>query len=492
MAKFTLLEEALIEERLEKLEEYVIDKDTPGIQIVQTLLPNFKPFTVAERLFNTRARIKRLHGGVRAGKTVHEVADDIKISWYNKPYNHLIFSPTQENANLTVGKELEELLRTNFVKYKLYKSDSLYVIYWGVGEENEAHIYNWGVGNMIKGVTAASGSWNEFYSQQRREILISEERISKESPDLWYSKLFTGTSEPDIMQHGHEEYQKPDYDTDDALKITMRTEDNPYLTREYIDDLYSKYTPEERKVYLEGIYTPLASGTRMYINFSRDKNARPYSEYLTEQRGDEEYKMILGFDFNVNPITAVLWDFKGRVRRQINEFYINRSNTKEFCEMIIDKLTLLYDGIAGMNRQKFMLYITGDASGKNEHTSSFGWTDHDIIRKCFHSSGIRCHDTFDKTNGAVIERVSYVNNLFDKQLAIIYDNCVKSIEDRELAKWKGGAEGYIADKSNKNRTHFNDGGDYGLKLTARMGIDDGSESDGDSDGLIFGGKRRFT
>lgn len=496
MAKFTLLQEALIEERLLNLEKYVIDKkNTPGHQIVKTLLPNFNYFPKVERLYDTKARIKRCHGGVGGGKTVHGVADDIKTAWFNAPYPHLMFSPTQDNADVVTGTILEEFFRQNYIKYKKYKSDGLYVVYWTNSESEAAHMYNWGVGNFIKGVSAASGSFKEAYSQPRKDILVAEERIRFENDDLWFSILYDGTCEPEVMQHGKDEYEKPDCDTEEEYKVTMRTQDNPHLTTAYIDNLYNKYTPEERKVYLDGIYTPLASGTRMYINFTRDKNVRPYSEYLAEGHSegnrDEVYKMILGFDFNVNPITASLNDLKGKQRRQINEFKINRSNTAELCETIIEKLKLLYPEIAGKKRQQYMLYITGDASGKREQTSSFGWNDHDIIRKYFHSSGIQCHDTFDNSNGPVIGRVNYVNNLFDKDLGIIYDNCKDSIEDRELAKWKGGAEGYVADKSNKNRTHLNDATDYAWRLTARMGIDD-YEGDNYGDEIIFGDKRRIT
>lgn len=488
MAEFTLLDEANIEDRKLQMDATSIDKNSPGSVIVQFLLPSYKILNDKVRAYHdTWAREPELHGGIRSGKTTAEAAEAIKLSWYNRPYAHVEWSETQENGEETIAAEIKKLLKKDAIKFKYTKGSGHFRIYWGKGENNIAHIYCLGINNFIKGLTFASSGYNEAYSMRREKYLVAEERASFEAEGLWYKKTKAGTCEPRKMDWGHENYKKPDIISDDKFKVTLRTEDNPYLSPEYLDELREKYTPEEQEVYMNGVYTNLAAG-RIYTEFTREKNVRPYSEYLAEMRGGEVYKIILSWDFNVNPLTATEHDIKGIVRRQIQEYRINRSNTAEMCHIIIESMKSRFPGIEGASRQKYIVYITGDASGQAQHTSSFGWSDHDIIKKIFFASGINVHIGFDASNPPVEARTSYANNLYSKQLAIIYDNCPYSIKDRELGCWK--KDVYIIDKSNSEISHLNDADDYGLWFTQRMGIDAAEGDSGSGSSLIFGNKRR--
>lgn len=490
MANFTLLEEADIEERKLQMEATSIDKNSPGSVIVQFLLPKYKILNDKVRAYHdTRAREPELHGGIRGGKTTAEAAEAVKLSWYNMPYPHVEWSETQENGEETIAKEIKKLLKESAVKFKYTKINGHFRIYWGEGEKNVAHIYCLGINNFIKGLTFASSGYNEAYSIKREKFLIAEERASYEAEGLWYKKTKAGTCEPRKMDWGHDNYKKPDIISDDKFKVTLRTEDNPYLSEKYIQELKEKYTPEEQEVYMNGIYTNLAAG-RIYTEFSIEKNVRPYSEYLAEERGDEVYRIIVSFDFNVNPMTAVEHDIKDKMRRQIMEHRINKSHTAELCEMIVDKLKIRFPGIEGKNRHRYLIYVTGDASGKRFQSSSGGWSDHDIIKKIFFASGMQIHIAFEASNPPVEARTGFSNNLYSRELAIIYDNCPYTIKDRELGCWKKGAEGYAIDKSNSEISHLNDASDYGLWLTARMGIDN-VETD-DTGSVEFFGERRRT
>ena len=89
------------------------------------------------------------------------------------------------------------------------------------------------------------------------------------------------------------------------LLLQMKTSDNaPNLRPGFIDDLRARYTPEQCKAYLEGIYQNLETGS-VYSRFNRDKHLKPIE-------WDEDETILMGCDFNVSNCNAVLAVRRGR------------------------------------------------------------------------------------------------------------------------------------------------------------------------------------
>ncbi len=173
-------------------------------------------------------------------------------------------------------------------------------------------------------------------------------------------------------------------------------------------------------------------------------------------------KIILGFDFNVDPMCAVELMIEGDVRIQVDEYVIHSSNTGELCEYIIQRFNEKY------TKNDISLLITGDASGKALKTASFGKSDYMIIKEAFERAGFLFNMYVPNTNPPVRDRINFANMLFETGKYKIVKKCKQSIKDRGLVTWKKGADGFIIDKSRKDVSHLSDAGDYALWASRKI------------------------
>lgn len=77
--------------------------------------------------------------------------------------------------------------------------------------------------------------------------------------------------------------------------VRARTQDNWYLPREYIEDLWKNFTETERKVYMEGEFLTVTQG-RVIPNFDWDRNFAPESDMDLHLLPGE--RVFIGQDFN--------------------------------------------------------------------------------------------------------------------------------------------------------------------------------------------------
>lgn len=85
--------------------------------------------------------------------------------------------------------------------------------------------------------------------------------------------------------------------------VRARTQDNWYLPREYIEDLWKNFTETERKVYMEGEFLTVAQG-RVVPGFDWDRNFVPVDMDLELRPGERVY---IGQDINVGYSRGSAW-----------------------------------------------------------------------------------------------------------------------------------------------------------------------------------------
>lgn len=242
--------------------------------------------------------------------------------------------------------------------------------------------------------------------------------------------------------------------------IQAKTKDNYFLPPEYEIDLRSQYDSKLISQYLEGEFVNIFSDLA-YYSFDRTKNVIP--EYTDYQNVRE---VILSFDFNINPMSAVeiITDIETGIRTQVMEYRVPNSKTADVCEQAISNIKEKYNS-------NISVIVTGDSSGDDGDTRN-NISDYQIIAKCFDDAGFsndmgfngrKYYMSIPKGKKPVRERINMVNNLLDKGLYLICSNCVHSIKDREMVVWKKGAEQFKIDKTDSDRTHLSDAGDYGLQ-----------------------------
>ncbi len=458
--KPSLLLQAQREERRISAMKRLSDKNGLGFyKLMRELLPNYKPLPKLVRWHKGLQLEKGIKGGVRSGKTHALMAEAIVLAYLNRPYFHLSLSPSFDNACDTVVKTLEELCEDNGLFYQWQKSNRVFKIYNGLEKQDHASILIYGADMSFKGITAASGDINEPFSIPKKKILIWWERISH--PDsVRLVRLWGGTAEPDKMQWGWEYWDKEETNDDLSFITTITTYDNIYLSEDYTLRLEQKYDSRMREVYMMGKNINL-SADRAYYAFDNERNVIE-SSFPSPSLGKPTQRVILGFDFNVDPMCAVEIILNGEVRTQIDEYIIHSSNTGELCEYIIRKFDEKYD------KNRLTLLITGDASGRARKTAGFGRTDYSIIKEAFDRAGYRFDLYVPNQNPNVRDRINFTNKLFETGNYVITSNCKQSIKDRGLVTWKQGTEGFVIDKSRKDVSHLSDAGDYALWASRKI------------------------
>jgi len=448
--KLTLLQQALAEEKKLLLEEYSTINSIVSIDIIKSLLPNYKPLPQQQKFHSSLAFERGIKGGYQSGKTTAFCAEAIALGYINRPYPILLVSPSYDLVVDVVAEKLKLLCDENKLEYEFLSSKGFFVIKLSNDDVDNIHLYLAGSDKprFLKGYTVAAAGMDEPFIQSKEAYEIINSRISKKTNrnNLFWS----GTPEPQYMEWGMDYFEK-DHDEKSLFTITLPTKANKHLPKEYLDNLKKKYDAKLQEVYLEGRFIMLTAN-RAYHCFNRSLHV---VDTTKENRLKEYDELILSFDFNVDPMTAVLVVLKGKVFYEVKEWSLSSSNTAELCAAVIVYLTSINE------RLQNSIIITGDATGRRRGTRGY-MSDYEIIRDEFTKAGINFYFNIPHENPPVRDRINFVNKLFEREMYFIDERCIKTIKDRELVCWKQSGEGFLIDKSKKDLTHLSDCGDYAV------------------------------
>ncbi len=161
---------------------------------------------------------------------------------------------------------------------------------------------------------------------------------------------------------------------------------------------------------------------RVLYAFNRAENVRacPY---------DPQGAVHVGMDFNLNPMTATIWQQHGGADHQVGEIILPGSNTDEMC----DELQRRYGRGGGVAH----IAVYPDPAGAQRRTSAMGRTDIGIIR----SRGFKVLAM--TTHPLVRDRHNVTNARFcaadGTRRAFVDPSCVKSIEAYERLAYREGS-----------------------------------------------------
>ena len=246
------------------------------------------------------------------------------------------------------------------------------------------------------------------------------------------------TSSPNGFDWQHE-YFYGELKTDEFQVIEARTRDNSFLPVGYEESLRANYDSKLALQELDGEIIDIKSGRACYA-FKRKKHVVKDLEII------EDAPIWVSMDFNVNPMSAVLWNIvpygqKGLLRA-FDEIKIMGSNTYEFSDVLWSKLP---------NRQVPTIYP--DPTGKRTTTNSRATVSDFTILK---EKGFT--DLRKKTKISVRDCLNALNNLFDKNQILVSSKCKNFIADLEQCIIKPGTN--EIDKTDPDRTHWLDGAKY--------------------------------
>lgn len=207
--------------------------------------------------------------------------------------------------------------------------------------------------------------------------------------------------------------------------LLMNPEDNiDNIDQDYVTEILDNLSDKEKARFKYGQFSDSDEG-QVYYSFQREINVHDI---------EQSYKqgtLMIGMDFNVNPMTATVGYYVNNIFYVIDELYLPNSDTYKMSAELIKR------GYRGAR-------IYPDSTGKNRKTS--GKSDHQILK----DDGFTLHDT---RNPFVKDRVNNINRLLRDGRIIISPKCKNLIKDLEQVVWKGDD---LDDGPEKQLTHISD------------------------------------
>lgn len=183
---------------------------------------------------------------------------------------------------------------------------------------------------------------------------------------------------------------------------TLDNADN--LPDTYVSQLQDQYDTKMAQQELEGRFVNMGEGL-VYYNFDRHKHVSNCELVPTDL-------LMVGLDFNVNPLCGVFVARRGGMIYIVDELYLNDSNTFQASKEILQRYPARY------------MQVVADETGNRRKTSS-NKTDHEILRM----SGL---DLLPFKNPSVKDRQNNLNRLFERNYIKIHPRCKKLIKDLEM------------------------------------------------------------
>lgn len=305
---------------------------------------------------NCEAKYPALIGGYGCGKTEAGIFRFLSLMKknselfrkHNKFYVFGVYEPTYDLISTILYPRFEKVLSSFKIEYVLNKSNKTIEI-----EKFNTIIIFRSMENeeRIVGYEHADFWIDELDTLSKRKAknvftkIIARNRLTK--PD---NKINTGciTTTPEGHRFCYEKWYKAE-DKEKYKIIKGITENNIYLSKEYIEDLRNSYPENLIEAYMHGEFVNL-EGNTVYSNFDREENNTKY----TLQKED---KIIhIGMDFNVGKMSAVIaiHDEQEHEILVVDEIF-GAADTPEMINLIkekfYDKKIYVYPDSAGAQRK---------------------------------------------------------------------------------------------------------------------------------------------
>lgn len=370
-----------------------------------------------------------LYGGSRSGKTFISIyAIIVRASKVRS--NHCILRSQFNAVKKSIWlKTLPDVLRICFPNLPVSPNKSDYFVklpngseIWIGGLDDKERV------EKILGLEYSTIYFNECSQISYHAINTAKTRLAEKNK--LKKKFYYDQNPPNKRhwsywlweRHFDPEKEKP-VNEKDYVSILMNPMDNlENIDEEYLEIL-EDMPEDKRQRFLLGLYTDADDG-QVYYEFDRDKHVKEVSRMPGT--------ILIGMDFNVNPMTSVQCSYVNGQFHIFDEVYQENSDTPK---MVSELAKRGYNGA----------WIYPDSTGKNRKTS--GLSDFQIIKENgFVIKGV--------TNPLVQDRVNNLNRLLKSNRIIINPRCKKLINDLEKVSWK---DNQLDQKGeNKMLTHISD------------------------------------
>ena len=174
--------------------------------------------------------------------------------------------------------------------------------------------------------------------------------------------LFTGTPKG-IGNWSYDIYQMAQEDPESWASWQFTTLDGGFVSPEEIGE--ARKLLDSRTFQQEFEATFVTAGNRVWYAFDRVHNVKPY-----EGRADQQ-TIAIGMDFNIDPMSAVIFAREGDNVWAIDEIEMYSSNTQEMVQEIRSRYNKLAAG---------RIWVYPDPASRQRKTSAGGATDLSILQ----------------------------------------------------------------------------------------------------------------
>jgi phage terminase large subunit len=383
-----------------------------------------------------------LSGGYGCGKTWANVAKQTLFAFRSQGVDHIFFEPSIPLLDDIAIPQFNTLFEELNIPVTFKRTPRpIYTLHLPKGD-TRILLRSFENYERIIGINAASCVMDEIDTvkasivekavvniQGRARVGSCKQQFAFGSTPEGYNFLYSffllnpGLSMADVQESNSTEYLLGE----DRKLIFGDSEKNPFVRRDYIDDMYAQYPPNIVQAYIKGRFVNLATVT-VFSEYSREKHNSTVFE-------PEQNELILsGADFNVGKMRYIFAVMRvDQTGQKLHAFGEGEArDTYDYVEKIRRKFP------RHLSANKIVCYP--DASGTREYTSSTE-SDHDIIR----AAGIRIIS--ERKNPPIPTIVAHVNNSFHRDLIRINGaqcpDLVRCCEqwgyDKTLKPEKGGA-----------------------------------------------------
>lgn len=249
-----------------------------------------------------------------------------------------------------------------------------------------------------------------------------------------------------------------DYDPiNNAKRIILWTDDNPWLKSNYIDTLERTltYDPGKLQSYRYGVFVPFTKGSA-YWEFFHSRNV------VLNVEASPQLPLLLCWDFNKSPLAWVACQ-RQRVEKNFIRFhrFVALQETKGEARGLIDACAEIIHAFPPKVWGETPLEVYGDPSGFFGSHKSPG-CDFDTIQGYLKQYYARVTIKADKKAPSVESRLDRVNALLAYEQFVVAAWCRNLIRSLSETCLKDGDRGSIDKPSGEDWTHYSDAVGYPL------------------------------